>query len=87
MSEIEKTCELTDKALDGVAGGDWGGKRIVTCDQCRIGKIAVDPTGTFAVNCPHCGAALYGKNGVLSVSAAPPKPSVVDKDPDDFWLE
>ncbi len=84
--EEKKYDELSDETLDAVSGGGGDNKVIVTCTQCREGRVAVPASGTWAETCPCCGATMICYNGRLQfcVPAQQRQPSDVDKD--DSWL-
>ena len=63
--EEKKLNELSDEALDDVAGGyDWKITHI-SCAGCNKKRISVPRSGYFQVTCPNCGATLIGSDGKI----------------------
>ncbi len=83
--EEKKYDELSDETLDAVSGGGGDNKVIVTCTQCREGRVAVPASGAWGGTCPHCGAMMICSNGRL-LSVQKRMPTDVDVDTDDSWL-
>lgn len=77
---------LSDETLDAVSGGGGDNKVIVTCTQCRKGRVAVPASGTWAETCPCCGATMICYNGRLQFCLPAQQRTPADVDTDDGWL-
>ena len=70
--EEKKTNELTDDALDSVAGGLGENVVTLTCICCHEGQIRTNPTGSRILSCPKCDATLYLYDGeIVGCTPAP----------------
>ena len=82
----KKSSELSDEALDAVAGGADSGVAIVTCSLCRKGSVSIPASGCSAESCPNCGATMICYNGRLQCCIPARQPTAPDADKDDSWL-
>lgn len=86
MAENNRANALSDSELERISGGYDNRQVVVTCTQCREGKIGIPITGAYSENCPKCGSLMICNDGKIEFCIPVKTEPAPNWDTDDSWL-